>query len=388
MALSYVQFAGALLLVLLLSACSATNSITEVAPEVKPIASARSAAPTPPEVRSGFTTKEKLASLREYVEKLAKIEMVPSGFEVFLPGNVDSLLEDEVFIDGAYNLVHNEELATKYNLPLATDSSGVRIVGKSRKAKKKEHQECVAVGFAATDFIGSGVLIMPNVVLTAAHVVVDSQGRVRKNAMIWVGTQTPQQGAEGDRYLCTRYDAVRHENYAWEKGSPADREPRKNDVALVFLDNPVSKAPPARLATTAEFDANRGYVILTGFGYNKHSMDEGGAGYGTKRVADKPPVPMGKDLETYELAQESGRFLEFVAGKIAAPSKSDTCGGDSGGPAYLQIARQLVVAGLTSRSAKGVGKPCGDGGVYERVDRYRSWIAKECKRKGIVFPPQ
>jgi secreted trypsin-like serine protease len=75
--------------------------------------------------------------------------------------------------------------------------------------------------------------------------------------------------------------------------------------------------------------------------------------------------------------------LELVAGRPLLAR--DSCTGDSGGPFYVQDGANWLLAAATSRATDSSMSNCGDGGVYVRVDRYRSWIDSIA---GVTLPAQ
>jgi secreted trypsin-like serine protease len=64
--------------------------------------------------------------------------------------------------------------------------------------------------------------------------------------------------------------------------------------------------------------------------------------------------------------------LELVAG--APFLDKDTCYGDSGGPVYVEHDGGWYLAGATSRATADSLRPCGDGGIYVRLEKYIDWI--------------
>jgi secreted trypsin-like serine protease len=52
----------------------------------------------------------------------------------------------------------------------------------------------------------------------------------------------------------------------------------------------------------------------------------------------------------------------------------DSCKGDSGGPAYIDVDGEWQLAGATSRGTCKARRICGDGGIYTRVHAYVDWI--------------
>ena len=70
--------------------------------------------------------------------------------------------------------------------------------------------------------------------------------------------------------------------------------------------------------------------------------------------------------------------LEIVAGGNGL----DSCNGDSGGPAYILLNGKRMLAGATSRATRNFTRPCGDGGIYTRVDKYLDWIKTNAEANG------
>ena len=65
--------------------------------------------------------------------------------------------------------------------------------------------------------------------------------------------------------------------------------------------------------------------------------------------------------------------------QVPLPKTLDTCNGDSGGPAYLNLSDGsqrgiFKVAGLTSRAANSSTVNCGDGGIYTLIPAYLPWL--------------
>ncbi len=65
--------------------------------------------------------------------------------------------------------------------------------------------------------------------------------------------------------------------------------------------------------------------------------------------------------------------LELVAGDPLR--KRDAGRGDGGGPLYVHAPDgEPRLAGVTSRGIDSATSMSGDGGIYVRVDRYRTWM--------------
>ena len=68
-------------------------------------------------------------------------------------------------------------------------------------------------------------------------------------------------------------------------------------------------------------------------------------------------------------------------GEIAAGGRGvDSCFGDSGGPALLDTPDGPVLVGVVSRGLAVPGQPCGNGGIYARVDKVVAWIQQVTNR--------
>ena len=70
---------------------------------------------------------------------------------------------------------------------------------------------------------------------------------------------------------------------------------------------------------------------------------------------------------------------------VAGGNGVDSCNGDSGGPAYVEVDGEVQLAGATSRATKNFTQPCGDGGIYTRVDRYVDWIRQVAHQEMATF---
>jgi endonuclease G len=98
------------------------------------------------------------------------------------------------------------------------------------------------------------------------------------------------------------------------------------------------------------------------------------------RVAWQPPAARPTDSEQ-QLGFDAAS--EWVAGRKHLGV--DSCNGDSGGPAYIAAGGRFKVAGLTSRATREASVPCGDGGIYTRIDAHLDWIRQELAGAGISF---
>lgn len=229
-----------------------------------------------------------------------------------------------------------------------------RIVG-GQRVPTGAFPECALVG-DDDEFFCSGTLIHTRAVLSAAHCVAGgprpTRVRLACDTDVAVGTE------EEVRVVKARV----HPRY---------RPDGAHDLSLLVLERP-ARTTPARRVSTKELVAATS-VHLVGFGYDD---PEASLGFGTKRQVNVPIGAMRrKPAETLAALADRLEFdpaTEFVAGRKALGR--DSCNGDSGGPAYVKVGARWKLAGVTSRATADAVRPCGDGGVYGRVDAHAPWI--------------
>lgn len=234
----------------------------------------------------------------------------------------------------------------------------VRTLPVGRKAQKVEVYGTVAI--TGRDFkpFCSGTAIAPQLVVTAAHcvsleepkdVLVSSGYLHVEDTLSWhfIGVRKiipypgfPNVEAKEDIHGMGRWD----------------------DIALLVLEKPVRVAwIPILPLTEARRLLRKGKKVLI-------------SGYG--RTNGKSGV-----LHVATTSYRRRTNYEFWLGGVG---ESDHCSGDSGGPTYLRVGKQLYLVGVASRFGRGQKLSCAvGGGINTLISAYTTWITADSK----LYPP-
>ncbi len=183
----------------------------------------------------------------------------------------------------------------------------------------------------------SGVLIAPDVVLTAAHCldIFGTEGPYE----VFLGTQLLPEPEPGGRFVRVA-KAARHPAYV--------RETHAYDAALLRLASPVQTPPMPLLESPSSALAPGVTARALGYGDTKNPQEPAGRRrQGTLTVTDVTPAA-------------------FRAG----PSPGMSCVGDSGGPVLVREGAREVLAGLTASG----DVACRTEALNVRVDALRDFL--------------
>lgn len=241
-----------------------------------------------------------------------------------------------------------------------------RIVG---GVTTTDFPECCLVGRKSPNgtvgWFCSGALVHPRIVLTAGHCFIPSN---RANIVaLNANDQNHLQLAE----LSSVRRMSQHPRY--------QQTHEVSDMSVIIL-RKASHVTPVPVASTAEMAAAT-QTTLVGFGNDDVNSTRG---FGVKRKVTVPITNIRRAVtDNLDAAEQTLGFesdLEFVAG---APG-FDSCNGDSGGPAYIMDGANKRLAGLTSRATNTALHPCGDGGIYTRVDVHLDFVRQVAHDAGIT----
>jgi hypothetical protein len=249
-------------------------------------------------------------------------------------------------------------------------------------------------------FLCSSTLIAPDVVMLAAHCLSEDaltygQGSATFHEIVWT-RQADLTDYDGSRRnvdwpedAIVAADWVAHEDFNIFRMQMGTAE--NADIALLFLDTPVTDVPFAYLPTPEEGAqiAEGAPATIVGWGQQ------------TSTGANQAP-PAGTYLLKKMGESTVGEVDEFEFQVGPSEDQPRKCHGDSGGPTFMTVEAEsadlMRVVGVTSHAYDSTD--CrSKGGVDTRVDAYLEWINDEmtkrcedgtrvwCETPGIIPAP-
>ena len=202
----------------------------------------------------------------------------------------------------------------------------------------------------------SGTLIAPDVVVSAAHCLVDWDGTRVRDADVGVffgndARSVPRNDVVGVRASFVPDTYPRGEVTDWSVGYGRD-----DDISVLVLEQPLSGVTPAPILDTERASALEQGTMLLLVGFGMTTLDNTGPD-GLKFYASSPL----RILSEWEIV-------------IGAPGQPDTCYGDSGGPAFLEVGGKRLLVGITSRGTYDATVDCGEGTINTLAPAYVEWI--------------
>jgi secreted trypsin-like serine protease len=220
----------------------------------------------------------------------------------------------------------------------------------------------------------TGSVVSSNLILTAAHCVVDSEDGVIHSPSTYAVVTGNVEWASPERVVSGVTQIVVNPNYTYT-GSFAFW----GDAALLQLATPIS-SPPIKLATTEVWKPGTGAIFA---GWGRTTPDQAGA---TAQLQYADTVVQGTE---YCKSQYGSGFHPVGELCTINPPSYDTgtCNGDSGGPllALQPGTSEVVQIGITSFGAKQCDTTVPN--VFTRSDFISTWASNRIKELAPKPPP-
>jgi secreted trypsin-like serine protease len=225
------------------------------------------------------------------------------------------------------------------------------------------------------DYMCTGTLIAPSVVVTAAHCLTDEDqitGEIiiRYDPMemtVVAGALDARVATEDQRFAITKI--VPHPKYTGSSKVGMDGLGEDNDIAILLLQQPLTSLPSVPVLSLDQFKSNLSQgklVTIPGYGFH----DAAAVADGQLYLAQAP--------------YQRHNATEILVGVQGSPK---ICEGDTGGPIYLSVEGTLYDTGVASRDALTAGAKCVSGDArYALLPAYDSFLRDAAA--GAYPPPR
>jgi len=237
-----------------------------------------------------------------------------------------------------------------FSISYAETGSSISLTGDTTDINESDWSGVVAIRVG--EYFCTGTLITENIVLTAAHCIYDKD----KNGKVIVDVRNSPEKIEiiaGSNIIVKRTFLSKVKevivNSKWT--TKVYENDYSNDIALIKLTKNITDRELYRI-NNLDSPPEQIQGVLVGFGATENSFEVGIKREGKSKIKNKV-------FDLMHIGNPAG-----------------TCGGDSGGPFFLHLDNQWIVAGVTSFGATDVCDPERDN--YDtNVYSHREWIEQK-----------